>query len=595
MTRYLAGWAAITLIACAWMFLQTRLTLAPLPDAASSRFAYAALAAARSGAALPQAPASARSYRPPGPIFVSVYAGGQLRARHVGDGSLAEVVLDAARRFGADPQLKALQGWADGDREYARFRVAVTRAQGALLAGLPPLSVFSLVPMHDGVEARAGERTAYLIPDDLLQRRITDKAVIAPVPDLTFGTSVSDVRAALAEELAVKTHELQQLKRLHIAALPEQVQADKVDARALLAAARDGVRFVLRHQENSGRFTYIYDAQRDEAVSVGTYSTARHAGTMFFLARAAAQLGMPEARAGAMRALEYVRDNALARCGAPDRLCVEQRERQRVEFGGSALTALACAELLRGGDSALARSMLVGLLEFIRAQQRPDGELMHEYSRAEERPRDVQHMYYSGEAALALLSAYEQLKDPRDLEAARRLMSHLTGAGWEFFGARYYYGEEHWTCQAVAKAAAHLAVGGALDFCLRWGRWQEKLQYRPDETPWDVAGAFGVGPVLVPRVTTAASRVEALVPIYRVAKPRGHALDSTRELIELSLGLLLRMRWAPGPAHLFARPSAALGGSPSTAADLRSRVDMVQHAGSAMLAWAEVLAAEASP
>jgi hypothetical protein len=137
-----------------------------------------------------------------------------------------------------------------------------------------------------------------------------------------------------------------------------------------------------------------------------------------------------------------------------------------------------------------------------------------------------------------------------------------------------------------------LPVDSALDFCLRWGRWQENLQYRAGQTPWPVEGAFGVGPVLLPRVTTAASRVEALVPIYRIAKPRGFALASTRALIERSLGLLLRMRWAPGPSHLFAQPSAAVGGVPSTAADLRSRVDMVQHAGSAMLAWAELLAAQ---
>jgi hypothetical protein len=43
---------------------------------------------------------------------------------------------------------------------------------------------------------------------------------------------------------------------------------------------------------------------------------------------------------------------------------------------------------------------------------------------------------------------------------------------------------------------------------------------------------------------------------------------------------------------LFAKPAAAYGGIPGSAADLRSRVDMVQHAGSAMLAWAEVLDAE---
>jgi hypothetical protein len=199
-------------------------------------------------------------------------------------------------------------------------------------------------------------------------------------------------------------------------------------------------------------------------------------------------------------------------------------------------------------------------------------------------------MYYSGEAGLALLSGYEQLHDPNDLQAAARLMSHLTGAGWGFFGARYYYGEEHWTCQAVAKAAGHMQVDAALDFCRRWGRWQENLQYRAGVTPWAVEGAFGVGPVLVPRVTTAASRIEALVPIYRVLKGRGEQLVSTRALIERALGLLLRMRWAPGPAHLFASPRAAFGGIPSTGADLRSRVDMVQHAGSAFLVWADALA-----
>jgi hypothetical protein len=191
---------------------------------------------------------------------------------------------------------------------------------------------------------------------------------------------------------------------------------------------------------------------------------------------------------------------------------------------------------------------------------------------------------------LALLAAYERLGDRRDLDAARRLMGHLTGAGWAFFGSRYYYGEEHWTCQAVAKAATHLPVDSALDFCLRWGEWQERLQYRANQTPWNVEGAFGVGPVLLPRITTASSRVEALVPIYRVAKRLGRDVSAIRTLIERSLGLLLRMRWAPGPEHLFARPPAAVGGSPSTAADLRSRVDMVQHSGSAMLAWAELLA-----
>lgn len=98
--------------------------------------------------------------------------------------------------------------------------------------------------------------------------------------------------------------------------------------------------------------------------------------------------------------------------------------------------------------------------------------------------------------------------------------------------------------------------------------------------------AFGVGPVLVPRVTTAASRVEATIPLFRILQARGRDTRELRELIERSLGLLLRMRWAPGPAHLFRAPRRAQGGMPGSALDLTSRADMVQHAGSAMLAWA---------
>jgi len=587
---YLIVWAAGTALVCAVIYAQCRLVLGPLPDAASSRWAYAALEAARHALPTPTAPQSALRYRAAGPVFVSVYASGERRARHVGFGTLAEIIQAAAASFGRDAQLRNLPAWRTGAAGAIHFRVAVTRASGPLVS-LPGLQVLSLVPLRDGLGAELAGRNAYLTPDDLLAQGASDRAVAAPVPDLTFGTDMAALQRTLAAELDSSSAELQRsgrLMRLRIDALTEPLAGQQVNRATLLGAARDGVAFVLRHQESSGRFTYVYDAQHDAAIEAGVYSLARHSGTIFFLARAARELALPAARVAALRAIDFLRETALASCGAPEHSCILQNE--RVEIGAVALTALACAELLRGGDDAAVRTLLQGLLGFLRAQQRPDGELMHEYDRELGRPIDVQHMYYSGESALALLSGYEQLRDRRDLEAASRLMGHLTGAGWNFFGARYYYGEEHWTCQAVAKAAAYMPVDSALDFCLRWGQWQEHLQYHAGQTPWNVAGAFGVGPVLLPRVTTAASRVEALVPIYRVAKAGGHDVRGIRTLVESSLGLLLRMRWAPGPAHLFARPLAAVGGIPSTAADLRSRVDMVQHAGSAMLAWADVLA-----
>ena len=592
MRRYLSIWVVLSALACAVVYMRSTLTLGPVPDAASVHFAYAALAAARGAESLPEPPDSARRYRAD-PIFVTAYVAGERRARHVGHGSLADVVLAAARRFATDPALPpAIAATAPGRRDRVMFRVAVTRASGPLLSLIPGLSLFSLVPLRDGVMAQRAGRTAYLTPDDLVENAATDQAVIGVVPDLSFGTSLDSVRELLAAELGLGQEapldSSWQLRRLRVEALAAKTTGEpRGDVQTLRRAAHDGVRFVLRHQATSGRFTYIYDAARDQELPGPAYNLARHAGTMFFLARAAKQLGLPEARAGALRGLSFVRDNALMTCGGPDRLCVDQRD--RVEFGASALMALACAEILRSGDDPDARRLLTGLVAFLLAQQRPDGEMMHEYSREREAPVDVQRMYYSGEAAMALLHAYDQLGDASLLRAAARLMSHLTGAGWSFFGARYYYGEEHWTCQAVAKAAEHLQVDAALDFCLRWGRWQEHLQYPAGVTPWPIDGAFGVGPVLLPRATMAASRVEALVPLYRELVRRGRAVASTRVLIERSLGFLLRTRWAPGPVHLFGNPSAAFGGMPSTGAELRSRVDMVQHSGGAFLAWADAL------
>jgi hypothetical protein len=168
-------------------------------------------------------------------------------------------------------------------------------------------------------------------------------------------------------------------------------------------------------------------------------------------------------------------------------------------------------------------------------------------------------------------------------------MSHLTGAGWSFFGSRYFYGEDHWTCQAVAAAADRMEIGPALDFCLRWLGYQRALLYRAGETPWPVRGAIGVSPVIVPRLTSVASRVEAGAPIYAVARARGLPVDAIGAQMEAHLSVLMRMRWAPGPRHLFRDPAAAFGGVPATQASLEVRNDFVQHAGSAMLAWSEIL------
>ena len=571
MNRYLALWLLFTLLASCVVYSRARIPLGPLPERDAQAWAYAWLAAAASGGPRPDAPESARRYRAAGPILVSAYVKGQLRVRYIGDTDLVSSLTRAAESFAGKRELKA-------DRV---FRVLVTRGEGPLLQ-LPGLQLFSLVPLRDGLLARDGDHIAYLTPDDLVEREVSDRAVRPPVPDLTFGTDLVPLLAELGRMLGGHP----QVSRVVLTPLTAASPEEPITPEAALAAARKHAEFILRHQSPEGRFAYVYDAHRDRLRASAGYSLTRHAGTSFFLAQAARVLGMPEARAGALRALEFLSRDALASCGAPERKCAIWGG--QVEVGASALGALASAELLRSGDEPHVRDLLRSLLDFLRAQQRADGELMHEYDRGSDKPIDVQHMYYSGEAALALWAGYEILGDPRDKTAARRLMTHLTGAGWSFFGARYFYGEEHWTCQAVGRAARHMDVSDALDFCLRWGGFQRRLQYGPGETPWPVSGALGVGPLLLPRVTLAASRVEALVPIYGLQRARGRRDEPLAQMLERSIGLLLRSRWDSRETHLFARPVAAIGGMPNTPAELTSRADMVQHAGSALLAWAEL-------
>lgn len=606
--RFLLAWVSVTVLACALSYHVTHIPRAPSPTLATQRWAMQALDTSRTGTDIPAAPATAERYRTPGPVIVLAWWQGRVRARYVGNSDFAASVRRAHARFSTDAALRALPGFVPDADNPVRFTVTVVEGTSPFIGAIPFLSNLGIVPLVDGVSAEWRGRRAYVTPDELVAANLVDR-LPTPIPDLSIGMHVDGVVRLLAAQLGVRSVDLQrdgQLRRFRATTILDQPypSSEQATSASLRKAAREGAEFLLRHQQADGKYTYLYSARTGEATGGDFYSLPRHAGTTYFLAQAARVLDMPEARVGAQLALKWVRRNVLMRCGAQDRLCL--RDDDIADIGGAALTALAASELLRSGEDVQVRRMMVGLLGFIRAMQRPDGELMHVYDLRTDRPRDVQMMYYSGEAADALLNSTRVLDDPRNPAAASRLMQHLTGGAWNFFGSRYFYGEEHWTCQAVAQAAEFQA-GGALrstdrkrsaqvdvgiDFCVRWLAWQRALLYEPGQTPWPVAGAIGVGPVILPRLTTVASRVEAGALIYRVAKARGDDVGALRKQLEAHLGLLLRMRWAPGPAHLLFDPNAAFGGLAATQAGLEVRNDFVQHAGSAMLAWAEVLAEE---
>ncbi|MEO6572313.1 MAG: hypothetical protein ABIP89_00645, partial [Polyangiaceae bacterium] len=192
---------------------------------------------------------------------------------------------------------------------------------------------------------------------------------------------------------------------------------------------------------------------------------------------------------------------------------------------------------------------------------------------------------------LALSRAYGLSHDPNTLAAARSGLANLIGPAWHFFGSRYYFGEEHWTCQAMADLWADAPNAEALDFCLRWQAYGGRMQHLPGDSPRDSDGAFGVDAIVTPRFTPVSSRSEAGVATLDVARRTGKSAGEIAALdlqLRRSLALIVRKQFLPGPVHLFADKQAVRGAIPGSDADWQLRIDYAQHAGSAMIRWLEV-------
>jgi hypothetical protein len=384
------------------------------------------------------------------------------------------------------------------------------------------------------------------------------------------------------------------LRRIRVVrSLPGEVPPRVITAETMTRDdVRDGAiaaaRFLARGVDDKGRFRYMVDAPTNRTLP--GYDWPRHAGATYFLAQAAALADDPQLAAAAVRAGGWLRDHATVSCG--DHRCIG--DQKIVDVGSTSLAILAFVEIARTRIDPSFGDLVPELAAFLRAQQRPDGEIMHQYDRAARQPIDIQFLYYSGEAALALSRSELLRGDPRDLDAARRALAHLVGPGWAFFGSRYYFGEEHWTCQAMEDLWDRAPDPQALDFCVRWQDYNRKLQYAAGETPYDAEGAYGLGPLVTPRLTPVGSRTEAgIATIAAASRARlaGTFAVSPDELSRLdaqmrrSLALLLRHQLRPGRRYLFAAPDAVEGAMPGSEVEWQLRIDYAQHTGSALIRW----------
>ncbi len=512
--------------------------------------------------------------RAAGPFVVSVWQRGARVARAVVDSEQA-----------ARGALQAEAGAAGAQRviEQIRDSAPIFGHSGWLLAS-------SIAPNRDGVSATLNGRTAYATPDDLHKLEAYEKLLdIGPISTV-LGVDVDKVLGTLAHDLSVSAAELARhasFRRFAVrsdAPYPRVVSEADVDAesvkRSLLAAAR----FLQRNQNKDGSFHYELNAVtggNDES-----YNLPRHAGAAYFLARTGNQLSDAPLQRAARRAGAYLMERTL-KCGAHP--CIGEGE--QVDVGSSALAILAYVELSNGGATEF-REPALKLADFLRSQQRADGEFQHVYSVAEQHPVDIQLEYYTGEAAFALARVHRLSQLPADLAAARRALSYLVARSPWFLGAKYFWGSEHWTCQALEDLWERAPDRRALDFCLGWQAANRRMQFDGSFGGPEYDGAISRGPFMTPRLTPLASRMEAAVATLAVAKKAGTDPAEVAALeheIKRGFACLFRYQFTPGPIYLMPSPRLLVGGFPGSAVDLHVRIDYPQHAGGALLRYWELL------
>lgn len=515
------------------------------------------------------------------------------------------------RELGPAERHVVVSRWESGelvDRSVTKPGEAPSAAPGTVhetTTGEGPLSLdarsfsIALVAGRDGLVAELGDKIAWVTVDDLLSLQAYDHASTFLDPSLGLGTHRATVLALLATRLGAPVAEVERgarVRRVRFersvpgASPAPRITGESLDRDTVKPLVRDAASYLARSVDASGRYRYLVDAIKD--VPLGGYSWPRHAGTTYFLAQAAALFDDAEIRFACLRAAARLRDDMMQSCGA--QRCIA--DGLDADVGSAALALVAFTEIVRTGADPSYRRAAIDLALFLRSQQRPDGELMHEFDREKGTPVDVQHLYFTGEAALALSRVHRITGDPEDLRAATRALARLSGRGWSFFGSRYYFSEEHWTCQAMSDLWDRAPDHEALAFCLRWHEYQRSLQRSDGDSAFDADGSFGFGPFVTPRVTPASSRGEAAGAALDVllrdpsAAPSDHArtvalLDGE---LRRAIAFVARAQLRPGPAHLFARPDHVRGAFPGSAVDLQLRIDYAQHAGSMMIRWLEL-------
>jgi hypothetical protein len=557
-----------------------------------------------------------------GPAVIRVWLQGQRVARVVGHGATLAAALDSAAHVLAD-WVEETQ-LATEARRQARIQVDLVVARGPMVASTWLGRVLGIHPGLEGLEVEAGDQSALLLADELCDERFFTAVRPLPfLPELQFGFDFTGADELLRRETGIDSAEYERRERRYFRLRsdsfvepqePNRARGDAplpltrgvpprpvLTAAGLRSGATAGGRYLAARIAENGRFVYEEDlvSGRVSDPQSGPYHLTRHAGTTYFLAELLRRTGDNELREPLRAAIAHLAGLAGGVCaganGGQAFACIVDAGPARAELGTTALAVVALVEYRRATGDVSYDQLASRLAAWLLLMQRPDGSFAHAYDADRgERDERTQSLYYSSEAALALVRMHAVYGDPRWMEAAERALDWLI-SWYHFFGGGFFFGEEHWTCQAAEAAWPALQHDRYRRFCRDYAAFLRRQAGVPGDFPdqSDLVGAHYFTPFLMPLNTPTGSHTEAAIAAYLLTRHHGDPDPDIRAQITATLDYLLaqQVREESDWNVRSARSHGAITASPV----LREvRIDYVQHVGAAMLRGAELLEQEAN-
>lgn len=355
--------------------------------------------------------------------------------------------------------------------------------------------------------------------------------------------------------------------------------------------------YLVQSVDANGRFEYRVDASF--GLVADGYNWLRHAGAIYAMASACDESCVVSDRRAILRAIVYLQKSAIRPVAAADataavwsedaKIGSESRAVAKLGGAGLALVAIATATDAVGTNPDIAQLEALG--NFILMMQKPDGGFHSKYlPQRSGRFHKWSSLYYPGEAAFGLVKLFELTGAPQYLFAATDALRHLADSR----SSASQVPADHWALIATRAIWPYLAEPDRERLANHARQIVSSILAEQINAPGSSCdGGFSIDG----RITPTSTRIEGLLAAAHLFPDDSPFYETIVDAASHGIGFLMKNQISGGAYRgAFRRAVRALrsdeAGYTSTFNRRASeiRIDYVQHALSALLAWREIVA-----